>query len=244
MTSEQIARYLRKAGVVAAAWLQTLGEPPTRHALILAMAVADFETRLGDAGGTWRGEHNWGAVHKRSVTPDEAAILLGHGVYPSDDDALRTARGLLPAGPNEALHIDKNRVGPYFVWLWAFDNDTDGAAKYLEILVRNRPSVRAVIDTATPIELASAMYVSRYYEGTSRDPSENIRTYAARIEDYAFRVETALQGWPPPPLPSAPSAARPPLPGASAAEKRGAAGWWLAGIALVGVGAFFMGRRS
>lgn len=236
MTPDQINRYRAKAATVAMAWQQAVGEAPTRHALILAMAVADFETRLGDAGGTWRGEHNWGAIHKRSLTPEEGAVLLGHGVYPSGDDALRTARGLLTPGANEALHIDKSKTGPYFAWFWAFDNDTDGAAKYLEILVRRRPGVRAVIDTASPTELAAAMYASRYYEGTSSDPRENIRAYAARIEEYRARVESALAGWPPN-APTVPTEAPP------AIAKRGGAGWWLAGIALVGVGAFFMTRR-
>ncbi len=238
MSPEQIARYRMKAGIVAAAWLQKLGENPTRHALVLVMAVADFETRLGDAGGTWRGEHNWGAIHKRPLTPAEASILLGHSVYPTGDEALRTARGLLTAGANEALHLDKNDVGPYFAWFWAFDNDTDGAAKYLEILVRNRPGVRAILDTASATDLAAAMYASHYFEGTSRDPRENIRAYAARIEQYAARVESALLGWPSP-LP----AAAPP-PSAVLPEERRAGAWWLAGIALVGVGAFFMSRRS
>jgi len=239
MSPDQIARYQQKASIVAAAWQQLLGEAPTRHALVLAMAVADFETRLGDAGGTWRGEHNWGAIHKRSLTSDELAILLGHGVYPTGDDALRTARGLLTAGPNEALHIDKNSVGPYFVWFWAFDNDVDGAAKYLEILVRKRPAVRAVIDTASPTELAAAMYASHYYEGTSSDARESIRAYAARIEEYVARVESALTGWPS-------SASAPPAPaaGSPVSPKRPSAAWWFAGIALVGFGAFYMGRRA
>jgi hypothetical protein len=237
MTPDEITRYQRKAGIVASAWQRALAEAPTRHALILAMAVADFETRLGDAGGTWRNEHNWGAIHKRTPTPDELAILLGHGVYPTGDDALRTARGLLTAGPNEALHIDKGRSGPYFAWFWAFDNDVDGAAKYLEILVRNRATVRAIIDRASPTELAAAMYASRYFEGTSKDPRENIRAYAARIEERAARIETALLGWPPgaPTLPAAPPVAE---------MKRSGAGWWLAAIGLVGVGAFYIGRRS
>jgi hypothetical protein len=243
MSPEQIARYQAKAGVVAAAWQCVLGEAPTRHALVLAMGVADFETRLGDAGGTWRGEHNWGAIHKRSVTSDELAILLAHGVYPTGDDALRTARGLLTAGPNEALHIDKNRIGPYFAWFWAFATDVEGAAKYLEILVRNRAGVRAVIDTASPTELAAAMYASRYFEGTSSDPRENIRAYAARVEEYVARVESALVGWP-----SAPAGALggglANVPAAAPAPKRLGAGWWLAGLALVGVGAFYMGRRA
>jgi hypothetical protein len=239
MTPQEIARYQLKAGVVATAWQRVLNEAPTRHALILAMAVADFETRLGDARGTWRGEHNWGAVHKRRLTSDELAILLGHGIYPTDDEALRTARGLLTAGPNEALHIDKNRVGPYFAWFWAFGNDVDGAAKYLEILVRHRPPVRAIVDSASPTELAAAMYATRYFEGTSKDPNENIRAYAARVEDYVARIEAALAGWPPAPTPGAP---QPPPP--DGPTPRSASGWWLAGLALVGLGAFVLGRRT
>jgi hypothetical protein len=239
MSPDQIARYQSKAAVVAAAWQQTLGEAPTRHALILAMAVADFETRLGDAGGTWRGEHNWGAIKKRPLTSDELAILLGHGIYATGDDALRTARGLLTAGAHEALHIDSNRVGPYFAWFWAFDNDVDGAARFLDVLVHRRPTVRAIIDTASPTELAAAMYASRYFEGTSKDPRENIRAYAARIEDFASRVETALVGWP-----TAPPIAIPPIVPPAPRPARGGAGWWLAGIALVGVATFFMGRRT
>ena len=238
MSPEDTARYQRKAAVVATAWQRVLGEAPTRHALILAMGVADFETRLGDAGGTWRGEHNWGAIHKRPVTSDEMAILLGHGVYPTGDDALRTARGLLTAGSNEALHIDKSAIGPYFAWFWAFDNDVDGAAKYLEILVRNRTPVRAILDTASPTELAAALYVTRYFEGTSKDARQNIRAYAARVEERVARIESALLGWP----------AASPLPvsanDAPAVEsRRGGSGWWIAAVGFVGLGAFFLGRR-
>lgn len=245
MSPEQVTRYQTKAGIVAEAWQRLLHEAPTRHALVLAMAVADFETRLGDAGGTWRGEHNWGAVHKRSLTSNELATLLAHGVYPTGDEALLTARGLLSAGANEALHIDKNSVGPYFVWFWAFDNDVDAAAKFLEVLVRNRPSVRAVIDTGSPTELAAAMYASRYYEGTNSDPRENIRAYAARIEDYAARVASALVGWPPAAATTAPApivdfSNTAPVEGV---PKKSGAGWWLAGLALVGFGAFYMTRR-
>jgi hypothetical protein len=251
MTPDQVTRYRSKAAIVAMAWQQTLAESPTVHALILAMAVADFETRLGDAGGTWKGEHNWGAIHKRSLTAEEASILLGHGVYPTGDDALRTARGLLAAGAgaNEALHIDKNNVGPYFVWFWAFPNDTEGAAKYLEILVKNRPGVRAIIDTATPVQLAAALYTTKYFEGTSRDPQENIRAYGAQVAAYAAKIESALQGWPPampagPPPAPGPFAGGGPRSAPPALAKGGSSLWWWAGIACVGVGAFYYGRRG
>jgi hypothetical protein len=235
MTPEQITRYQRKAAVAANAWQRTLGEAPTRHALILALAVADLETGLGNVRG-----HNWGFVHKRSMTPEEASILLGHGIYPTGSDALATARGLLAPsqGASEELFIDDGPIGRYFVWVWAFPSDVEAAAKFLEVLVANRLGVRAVIDTASPLALASAMYASKYFEGTNRDPAANVRAYGARIAEHATRIEGALAGWPA----AAPTAATGNL--SSGDTERRAGGWWLAGIALVGVGAFFMSRRS
>lgn len=251
MTPNEITRYRSKAAIVAMAWQQTLGENPTLHALILAMAVAEFETNLGDAGGTWKGEHNWGAIHKRSLTSEESSILLAHGVYPTGDDALRTARGLLTAGENEALHIDKNNVGPYFVWFWAFPNDTAAAARFIKILVKDRPSVRAIIDTATPAHLAAVMHATKYFEGTSKDPQDDIRAYGAHVASCAARITTALQGWPP----AAPQGAggSAPVPGGAApggtvaqspAPKKIAWGWWIAGIGLVGVGFYYLSTRK
>lgn len=237
MSPDQVSRYRAKANVVVDAWQRTLGESPTRHALILAMAVAEFETRLGDAGGTWSGEHNWGAIHKRSLTSAESSILLAHGVYPTDDAALRTARGLLTSGANEALHIDRNRIGPYFVWCWAFASDVEAAGKYLSVLIKERPGVRAIIDTTSPTDLAAAMFASRYFEGTSKDPQENIHAYGAHVAEYAEQIEVALEGWPE----AAPGA--PPNAG-NAPPRRSKAGWWIAGIALLGVGAVVLGRRS
>jgi hypothetical protein len=233
MSPEQSARYQRKAAVAANAWQRTLGEAPTRHALILALAVADLETGLGNVPG-----HNWGFVHKRSMTPAEASILLGHGIYPTGNDALATARGLLAPtqGESEELFIDDGPIGRYFVWVWAFPSDVEAAAKFLEVLIAKRPGVRAVIDTATPLALASAMYASKYFEGTNRDPAANVRAYSAAIELHATRIEGALTGWPT----ATPSNGTP----SPADTERRAGGWWLAGIALVGVGAFLMSRRS
>ena len=74
----KIARYVNKANIVTAAWRALFGAVPAKHAVILSMAVAVFETHLGDAGGSWRGEHNWGAVHERSLKQDEAAKAHAH----------------------------------------------------------------------------------------------------------------------------------------------------------------------
>ena len=104
--------------------------------------------------------------------------------------------------------------------------------------------MRAIIDSASPTALSAAMYATHYFEGTSKDPRENIRAYAGRIQACAERIESALLGWPPA-SPSAGGAAAgvgtwsPPAP-----ERRSGVGWWLAGIAALGVGMVLLGRRA
>lgn len=234
MSPDEITRYRSKAATCAAAWQAALGEAPTRHALILAMAVADLETGLGNIRG-----HNWGSVHKRVPSDAESAILLGHGIFPTGNDALVAARGLLAPTqtPDELLVIDSSPTGPYFVWIWSFKNDFEAAKKFLTVLIGNRPAVRAVIDGASSNALATAMYATHYYEGNDKNPAENIRAYARLIDAHVTRIESALNGWPP-----GGPAARPTPPAAD--EKRPAVGWWLAGIAAVSLGFVFLGRRA
>jgi hypothetical protein len=187
-----IDRYRRKAEVVVSAWRALFGEMPSRNALVRVMSVAEFETKMGDTG-----LHNWGGVQKRGLRPDEASILLGHGVFPSGgDEALQTARALLTPGPNEILARDTSPVvGPYFTWFWTFGNEVDAARKFLEVLVAQRPGVHAILDRASPEELARAMYASRYYEGSHKDdPEANIRDYARNIRATGDAIESAIVG--------------------------------------------------
>ena len=239
MKPDEITRYRTKAATCAAAWQQTLGEAPTRHALILAMAVADLETGLGNIRG-----HNWGSVHKRTLTDVEASVLLGHGIYPTGNDALAAARGLLAStqAADELLVIDASPIGPYFVWIWSFTSDLDAAGKFLSILFGNRPSVRAIVDTATPASLSAAMYATHYYEGTSKNPADNVRAYGRRIEACAVRIETALTGWPDGSVGGG-AGSVPPGSAPAPEEKRAGLGWWIAGIAALGFGFVLLGGR-
>jgi hypothetical protein len=198
----KIARYVNKANIVTAAWQQLFNARPSKHAVILSMAVAEFETHLGDAGGTWKGEHNWGAVHKRSLTQAEAATLSAHGISPNGGEAATTsARALLPpTAPDEALHIDDSPTGKYFVWFYAFPTHVDAAKKYLTTLIANRPGVRAVIDGGTAGDVATAMYQSKYYSGVHKgDDAANIADYAKNVAEKALLIESALSeaGWDP-----------------------------------------------
>ena len=195
-----IARYVNKANVVTAAWKSLFNAVPTKHAVILSMGVAEFETHLGDAGGSWKGEHNWGAVHKRSLTTAEAAVLHAQGVQASTGEpAVAKARALLaPTAPDEALHIDDSPTGKYFVWFYAFPNDVEAAKKFLQTLVGNRPAVRAVIDQGTPADVARAMYQTKYFTGVHKNDDEaNIGDYARNVAAKVQTIESALSmaGW-------------------------------------------------
>jgi hypothetical protein len=245
----KIARYVNKANIVTAAWRALFNAVPTKHAVILSMAVAEFETHLGDAGGSWKGEHNWGAVHKRSLTQAEAATLASHSISPSGDTATASARAVVtPTAPDEALHVDDSPNGKYFVWFWAFPTHVEAAKKYLTTLIANRPGVRGVIDGGTAGDVATAMYQSKYFSGVHKgDDAANISDYAKNVATKALAIESALSeaGWDPehagPPLddPSTVSVL------ASIAEQRaaqvsqathGAAPIILIGLLLGGVG--------
>ena len=197
-----IARYVNKANIVTAAWRALFGAVPAKHAVILSMAVAEFETHLGDAGGSWKGEHNWGAVHKRSLKQDEAAKLSAAGISPAGGEAaVASARAILPPGaPDEALHIDDSPNGKYFVWFWAFPNHVEAAKKYLTTLIANRPGVRSVIDAGTAGDVATAMYQTKYFSGVHKgDDAANIGDYAKNVATKALAIESALSmaGWDP-----------------------------------------------
>jgi hypothetical protein len=196
-----IARYVNKANVVTAAWRSLFNVVPSRPAVILAMAVAEFETHLGDAGGTWKGEHNWGAVHKRGLTSAESSALSSHGISPNGGEAsVKAARAILaPTAPDEALHIDDSPHGKYFVWFYAFPSDVEAAKKFLTTLIANRPVVRSVIDQGTAADVARAMYDSKYYTGVHKDAASNVADYAKNVAAKASTIESALSlaGWNP-----------------------------------------------
>jgi hypothetical protein len=244
-TDPAVRRIWRKGKTAVDAWRRVIGAVPSKHAVIRAMSVAEFETRMGDAGHSsgdrsWLGEFNWGAVQKRALTPEESANLRAHGVSPGGgEDAVFAARRLLHAGKDEALHRDSSpRTGWYFVWFWAFKSELEAASKFLEVLVKNRPNVAAIIDTASAGELAAAMYASHYYEGRHEDPAQNIADYAQAIASTGGRIEAALADWTPATAPRIPSDDPSP-----ATARRWGAGV-VVGLGLLGAVAIAAWRRA
>jgi hypothetical protein len=60
------------------------------------------------------------------------------------------------------------------------------------VLVQQRPGVAAILDTATPQQLAAAMYSSQYFTGNSTDPATNINAYATLIANHANTISPVI----------------------------------------------------
>lgn len=193
LTPAQIERYQRKAQAVIDAWGALFGASPTMRALARVMSVAEFESHLGDARG-WNGEHNWGAITKRPLSAIERAALDARGISAEGGDTtLAAARSVLPAASDEALHIDRSPGrGHHFAWFWSFASDAEAAKKFLQVLVVQRPSVRAVLESDDLGAIARAMYETHYYEGDFTDAEANIRAYTARLAEHEPVISAAL----------------------------------------------------
>ncbi len=191
-------RYVKKAEAVVDAWKKRYQTMPAKHAVVLICAVAEHETRCGDA---WGFSHNWGAIQRRAMTAEERTIATAGGT-PAPKDAF------------EELHGDSSPVhGRYQTWFWKFPDDVQGANKLLQVLLDNRSAIKAHIDTLGSDELARLMYLSHYYEGF-HDPRPrpdeaiepggltqgqlaNIADYARAIARTATSFEAGLAGWTP-----------------------------------------------
>ncbi len=202
-------RYAQKACAVVDAWKNRYGTMPSKHAVTLVCAVAEHETRCGDA---WNHAHNWGAIQRRTMTPAERAIVQTGGTPP-------------PVDAFEELHGDSSPIhGRYQVWFWKFPDDVQGANQLLGVLLENRDTIKAHIDTLSTDELARLMYLTHYFEGfhdPRPKPGEvvtpgaltqgqlaNIADYAGAIGRTASAFEAGLAGWTPgqPPIPEDPNA--------------------------------------
>jgi hypothetical protein len=216
-----LARWYDKANAYAAGWHATFGVSPSLHNVALGLSVAQHETSCGDA---WPGEHNWGAVQKRSLRTPERALLgpvvlqrtAPDGTKISLPDAVAKtvaegrakldaaiASGTLPALDHEALHIDSSpKTGWYWVFFWAFPNDAEGAEKFIHTIASSRPTCRAILEdpNGDPGSLASAMYATHYYEGvhdpkTAAGRQANIDDYTSALQRQFPAILSALAGW-------------------------------------------------
>lgn len=190
-----------------------LGKPVPRNAILLAMAVAEGETNNGRA---WPGEWNFGAVQLRTLTDAERASFAAGDLKPGSRTT-DTHRADVPQG---ALHVDTHPTPagpqPYPVFFAAFPDRVWGIAFFLRTLWRlSIGSTGAPIAEAhgcTPDDLARAMYLHGYFEGShagarpmgqrtvALTPPEaaNVGDYAASIRRCMAAITPMLAGWDPP----------------------------------------------
>jgi hypothetical protein len=196
--SMTMSRYHQKAQAVVDAFMKRYGKRPSCNAVVLLCAVAEHETRCGDA---WNHSHNWGAIQRRTMSAAERAIVQAGGTPP-------------PTDAFEELHGDSSPVsGKYQVWFWKFPDDVQGANQLMGVLLENRGSIKARIETLTTDELARLMYLTRYFEGfhdprpkpgevvlpggLSQGQLANIADYAAALKRTAAAFFTGLGAWKP-----------------------------------------------
>ncbi len=201
-----------KANALAAAWPHG-GPPITKNAVRLGLAQATFETHCGD---DWPGSCNWGAAQYRACTAKEvqaiAAGTLRNGMWLYADgswSAFHTAAAL--AVLKTDTHPGASGPVRYAVWFAAFPDDVDGAANYLHIVMRMASAVMGNPD-ATPEDLALAIYLRGYFEGShagarpvgqrslplTQPEAANVADYAAALRRVLKDIDPALAAWSPP----------------------------------------------
>lgn len=216
------SRWHSKADALVEGWRRVfVGETPPVSAVVLALSVAQHETRCGDA---WPGEYNWGATTLRSLTAAERDVLAKAGIAPTVGhghnersaaaQAALVAAGLAPA--NGVIHADSTTDAkgqhPYFVYFFRGTDDADGARYFLQLLAGKGKPAKAVLDDPKGTEhgLAAAMYARGYFwgfkphgkytakDGTERDGNaENIAAYAGALQRITPTIRAALKDWTP-----------------------------------------------
>lgn len=207
-----MVRWYAKANAFAAGWAEEFGYGAPLHAVVMALAIAQHETRCGDS---WPGTSNWGATQLRPLTPEERLCLSSIGLQaaPANVEAARarlTAQGFSePAGE---LHVDSSPgKGWYWVFFRVFPSDTEGARFLAHLLAAQHPTTKAVLlnPAASERDMAVAMYGIHYYEGVHVPASmvpqpdggsitgveANIRDYTRALLGQTFVIRPALASW-------------------------------------------------
>ncbi len=172
---------LEKYNTLKSAW-GAWGEEPGVNELCLAGAVAEHETRCGDA---WPGEHNWGGLQLDKLSEAEHALLDAQNIVPgapyttAGETALAAARLILHRADG-ALHADSSPTkGWYFVWFYAFATDKQGAEVFVSRIL-GYAGVPAALKTGEPHVVAEAMYRARYFEGFNKPDPAPEETFAGK----------------------------------------------------------------
>jgi peptidoglycan hydrolase-like protein with peptidoglycan-binding domain len=149
-----------------AGWRGRFGVEPRLETVALCLAVAEHETRCGDA---WPGEFNYGAVQDSDkvaqATLRDCLRKEGLAAHPS---RVAEAKAILNryGYRTDGLHVDSSPgKGYYWVYFRTFADDEQGASYFVKIIAVDRPSCKGELETGNAYGLAAAMYRTHYYEG-------------------------------------------------------------------------------
>ncbi len=172
-----MSRWSDKADIFSAAYVQVFKALPTKQGVLLALAVAEWETGCGD-----RLHGNWGGTISGQVSDADRAILQAAGVSPGNPQDLVKAQSLLIPPTHAVLGTDTSaQSGPYWIWWYMPATPVDGAIYFVRVLIQQRPTCSSVLadPNGTLDELARAMYATHYFLGTFNSHSAQV-VYAGK----------------------------------------------------------------
>lgn len=185
---DNVDRWLSKADAYVAGYQRVLGVVPSKHNVISALCVAEFETRCGDSLGG-----NWGGTTAAQLTADERNRLHVANLSPSNPDDLKAAQELLGVQPNKILGQDSDpNAGWYWIWFYHPATPADGAAYFVKVLVYQRSTCRFILDDddGTLDQLVRAMYATHYFSGRYNPHSPSVTYNGKQVTGDEANIDT------------------------------------------------------
>jgi hypothetical protein len=204
-----MSRWTDKADIFSQAYVQVFKGLPSKHCVLFGLSVAEWETGCGD-----RLHGNWGGTIQGQLRQSDLDILRAAGLDPSKPADLVKAQSLLIPPAHSLLGRDTSaQSGWYWIWWHLPATPVDGALYFINVLIKQRPSCKAILedDNATLDALARSMYATHYFLGLF-NPHDQAVVYngkymtgeEANIEsyrDHLFLIEpgivAGLAGWQP-----------------------------------------------
>lgn len=170
------------ASVLAEAWPLVLDIEATPAMLQAVQAISRLESRYGwpdpKRFPNWQGHHNWGSIQ---------CVTRTNGVTRSCFQQGGCVKGFLGK--------DSLNGRPYEVCFESRPTNLEGAKRFLEVLLINRPAVFAAVKTGDAYQIALAMRRSSYFVRTlppKGTPAEQVEK--AILADAAYYAKAIIGG--------------------------------------------------
>jgi hypothetical protein len=201
-------RWYDKANSLAAGWKLEFQADPPKNAVILALSIAQLESKCGDI---WPMAHNWGCLQQRVPNIAERKVLMDAGLVPLTENipagqaalAAAVAAGKVAPNTEGILWVDSSPTdGYYWVFFRTFPSDAEAAERFVHVLATDRPACKHALESVagSEQEVATCMYMSGYYQGmhkpdTAEGRQANINSYASAMRSWTPSIRNALTSW-------------------------------------------------